>query len=162
MPTIEAEPPREGDCAPDFTLPADDGRSVHLGDLRGRKVVLYFYPKDSTPGCTQEAREFSMLMDEFTAADTLVFGISRDSLKRHENFRKKYDLEVPLLSDQDGTVTQAYGVWKEKRNYGRTYMGIERSTFLIDREGRIARAWRKVRVKGHAAEVLEAARALDG
>ncbi|RMF12301.1 MAG: thioredoxin-dependent thiol peroxidase [Alphaproteobacteria bacterium] len=152
---------KEGDLAPDFTLPADDGRTVHLGDLRGHKVVLYFYPKDSTPGCTQEAKDFSALLDEFAAADTRVFGISRDSLRRHENFRNKYALKVPLLSDEEGTVSEAYGVWKEKKNYGRTYMGIERSTFLIDREGRIARIWRKVRVKGHAVEVLEAARALD-
>ncbi len=161
MNASDTETPGPGDPAPDFALPADDGRDVRLSELRGRKVVLYFYPKDSTPGCTQEARDFSALLPEFEAADTLVFGISRDSLKRHENFRKKYELTVPLLADEAGEVTQAYGVWKEKRNYGRTYMGIERSTFLIDREGRIARVWRKVRVKGHADEVLEAARALD-
>ncbi len=151
---------KEGDVAPDFSLPSDTGETVRLSDLRGRKVVLYFYPKDLTPGCSQEAQDFSALLGEFEATDTVVFGISRDPVARHARFREKLGLTVPLLSDEDGSVCNAYGVWKEKKNYGRTYWGIERSTFLIDREGRIARIWRRVRVKGHAAAVLEAARAL--
>ncbi len=151
---------KEGDPAPDFTLPSDTGETVRLSGLRGRKVVLYFYPKDLTPGCSQEAQDFSALLAEFEAADTAVFGISRDAPARHATFREKLGLTVPLLSDEDGAVCNAYGVWKEKKNYGRTYWGIERSTFLIDREGRIARIWRRVRVKGHAAAVLDAARAL--
>ncbi len=151
---------KEGDLAPDFALSDDAGETVRLSELRGRKVVLYFYPKDLTPGCSQEAQDFSALLPEFAAADTAVFGISRDSPARHAKFREKLDLTVPLLSDEDGSVCNAYGVWKEKKNYGRVYWGIERSTFLIDREGRIAKIWRRVRVKDHAAAVLDAARAL--
>ncbi len=151
---------KAGDLAPDFTLPSDTGETVRLSDLRGRKIVLYFYPKDLTPGCSQEAQDFSALLADFEAADTAVFGISRDAPALHAKFREKLELTVPLLSDEDGSVCNAYGVWKEKKNYGRTYWGIERSTFLIDREGRIARIWRRVRVKGHAVTVLEAARDL--
>ncbi|GIX17014.1 MAG: peroxiredoxin [Rhodothalassiaceae bacterium] len=158
---MSAEELDVGMPAPDFALPADTGETVRLADLKGRKVVLYFYPKDLTPGCSQEAQDFSALLPQFREADTEVFGISRDSITRHKTFREKLDLAVPLLSDEDGRVCEAYGVWKQKKNYGRTYWGIERSTFLIDRDGRIARIWRKVRVKDHAAKVLEAARALS-
>lgn len=149
-----------GAMAPDFTLLRDGGTPVSLSALRGQKVVLYFYPKDNTPGCTTEALDFSARADEFAAANTLVFGISRDSVKSHENFCAKQALKVALLSDTEGKVCEGYGTWVEKKNYGKTYMGIERSSFLIDAEGRIAQIWRKVRVKDHAAEVLSAAQAL--
>lgn len=146
--------------APDFTLPRDGGGEISMSALRGRAVVLFFYPKDDTPGCTKESIGFSEQLQAFADAGTLVFGISRDSVAKHERFAAKHGLGVPLLSDADGTVCEAYGVWKEKMNYGRKYMGIERSTFLIDAEGRIAQAWRKVRVAGHVEAVLAAARAL--
>ena len=145
-----------GTPAPDFTLPRDGGDAVTLSDLRGQNVVLYFYPKDNTPGCTTEALEFTALADAFAAKNTRVFGISKDSVKKHENFCAKYDLGVPLLSDAEGKVCEDYGVWQEKKNYGKTYMGIVRSTFLIDETGVITRVWDKVKAKGHAAEVLEA------
>lgn len=151
-----------GDLAPDFTLPQDSGAPVTLSDLRPSPVVLYFYPKDSTPGCTTEALDFSALASDFDALDTKIFGISKDSLKRHENFRTKVGFTVPLLSDAESDVCERYGVWAEKKNYGRTYMGIVRTTLLIDGEGRIARIWSNVKVKGHANEVLEAARVLVG
>ncbi len=150
----------EGDAAPGFSLPTDDGKTVTLDSFQGRKLVLYFYPKDNTPGCTTEARDFSQLSDDFAAADATVLGVSKDSLKKHENFRSKHDLAIRLGSDADGNVCETYGVWGEKKMYGKTFMGITRATFLIDRDGRIARIWPKVRVKGHAEEVLEAARAL--
>jgi len=123
-------------------------------------VVLYFYPKDNTPGCTQEGKDFSELLDEFEKADTVVIGISPDDEKKHAKFREKHGLKVILAADPERKAIEAYGVWKEKSMYGRKYFGVERSTFLIDREGNIARVWRKVRVKGHAREVLDAARAL--
>lgn len=150
----------EGDPAPDIELPADGGGSFSLAALRGRKVVVYFYPKDDTPGCTTEAIDFSALGDAFAAADTQVVGISTDPTRSHDSFKRKHGLAVTLASDEDKSVVMAYGVWGERSLYGRTFMGIERSTFLIDRQGRIARVWRKVKVTGHAAEVLEAARAL--
>jgi peroxiredoxin Q/BCP len=146
-----------GDKAPDFTLPTDGGGEVSLKTLKGRKVVLYFYPKDDTPGCTTEACGFRNLMPDFSKAGAEIVGISRDSVKRHDNFKSKYDLPFTLASDEDGTVCEAYGVWVEKVNYGRKYMGIERSTFLIDENGRIAGVWRKVRVKGHVEAVLDVA-----
>lgn len=152
--------PREGEMAPDFTLPRDGGTDVTLSALRPAPVVLYFYPKDNTPGCTLEALDFTALADDFAAAGVQVYGISRDSVKKHENFCAKHSLRVPLLSDEDGTVCEAYGVWVEKQNYGKTYMGIERSTFLIDASGQIAAVWRKVKVKEHAAMVLAAAKGL--
>lgn len=151
-----------GDIAPDFTLPQDGGDPVTLSDHRGGPVVLYFYPKDSTPGCTTEALDFSALLPEFHALGAQVFGISKDSLKRHENFRAKQGLRVALLSDADADVCEQYGTWGEKKNYGRTYMGITRSSFLINAEGKIARIWTKVRVKGHADEVLSATKELTG
>jgi peroxiredoxin Q/BCP len=150
----------EGDIAPLFTGVTDGGGTVSLKELRGRKVVLYFYPKDSTPGCTTEACAFREALPKFSKIDAEIVGISRDSVKRHDNFKAKYELPFPLVSDEDGTVCEAYGVWVEKMNYGRKYMGIERSTFLIDDQGKIARIWRKVRVNKHVEKVFEEARAL--
>ena len=151
----------EGDAAPAVDLPRDGGETVSLSDYAGRKVVLYFYPRDDTSGCTKEATGFTQASDDFAAADTVVLGVSKDSVAKHEKFRDKHDLGVALLSDADGDVCERYGVWVEKSMYGKTHMGIERATFLIDREGRIARSWRKVKVPGHVDEVLDAARALD-
>ena len=152
--------PDTSDIAPDFTLPRDGGDSVTLSALRPGPVVLFFYPRDDTSGCTKESIAFSGLKPEFDAAGVTVLGISKDSVASHEKFRDKHGLAVPLLSDAEATVCEDYGVWKEKAMYGKKFMGIERSTFLIDGEGRIARVWRKVKVPGHAEEVLEAARAL--
>lgn len=147
-----------GDAAPLFTLPTVDG-DISLGGLRGRNVVLYFYPKDDTTGCTSEAQQFSALLDDFTKAGAYVIGVSRDSVKSHAKFAKKYDLKVALGSDEDGAVTEAYGVWVEKSMYGRQYMGIERATFLIGPDGVIRQVWRKVKTAGHAQAVLAALRA---
>lgn len=148
-----------GAAAPDFDLATDDG-TVSLAGLKGKKVVLYFYPKDDTPGCTREAIDFTALAADFAAADTVVIGASKDSVARHAKFRGKYDLGVKLASDPDGAVIERYGSWVEKSLYGRKYMGIDRATFLVDRDGTIARIWRKVKVPGHAEEVLKAAREL--
>ena len=148
-----------GDRAPDFTLPADGGGTLSLKELAGLNVVLYFYPKDDTPGCTAEACAFRDASPLFTSADTAIVGISRDSVPRHEKFKAKHSLPFALLSDTDGAVTEAYGVWVEKTLYGRTSMGIERATFLIDRDGVISHIWRKVRVPGHVEAVLDAAAA---
>lgn len=150
----------EGDKAPDFTVATDGGGSISLKDFKGRKVVLYFYPKDSTPGCTTEACAFREALPDFSKIDAEIIGVSRDSVKRHDNFKAKYELPFTLASDEDGTLCEAYGVWVEKMNYGRKYMGIERSTFLIDEDGKIAKIWRKVRVNKHVEKVLEEARAL--
>lgn len=152
--------PDVGEKAPEFNLPTDSGEDVSLAALKGRKFVLYFYPKDNTPGCTTEAIDFSAKIGEFEKLGVTVIGVSRDSLKKHANFRDKHDLRVLLAADEDGTACEAFGVWVEKMNYGRKYMGIERSTFLIDDAGVIRNVWRKVRVKGHADAVLEAAGAL--
>ena len=146
--------------APEFTLPRDGGDSVTLSSLRPRAVVLFFYPRDDTSGCTKEAVAFSGLQAEFEAAGAVVMGISKDTIASHDKFRDKHGLTVPLLSDAENEVCEAFGVWKEKSMYGKKFMGIERSTFLIDGEGRIAREWRKVKVPGHAEEVLDAVRAL--
>jgi peroxiredoxin Q/BCP len=148
------------ETAPDFTLPASGGGEVTLSALRGSPVVLYFYPRDDTSGCTKEAIAFTGLKDAFEAAGVKVFGISKDSVASHDKFVSKHDLGVTLLSDEGSDTCENYGVWKEKSMYGKTFWGIERSTFLIDAEGRIAREWRKVKVPGHAEEVLEAAKAL--
>lgn len=153
---------REGDLAPDFQLPLDDGTAVSLTALRGHPVVVYFYPKDDTSGCTREAIDFSGFFDDFASLGVRVVGISPDPIAKHQKFRQKHALKVELAADVDKTVAQAYGVWQEKQMYGRSYMGILRSTFLIDAEGRIARLWPKVSVTGHAAEVLDAARSLVG
>lgn len=152
--------PDVNDIAPDFTLPRAGGGDVTLSALRGRPVVLFFYPRDDTPGCTKESIGFSEHLQSFAEAGAQVFGISKDTLARHEKFAAKHGLAVPLLSDAESHVCEDYGVWKEKVNYGKRYMGIERSTFLIDGDGRIARVWRKVRVPGHVEDVLQAVRAL--
>lgn len=146
--------------APDFTLPREDGSLVRLQDLRGQRLVLYFYPRDATPACTLEGQDFSALQSAFAALNTQVLGVSRDSVASHQRFCSRAGITVPLLSDAEGSTCEAYGVWVEKTLYGKTSMGIERSTFLIDAEGRIAQVWRKVRQKGHAQAVLDAVRAL--
>ncbi|MCB1888855.1 MAG: peroxiredoxin [Rhodocyclaceae bacterium] len=142
------------DTAPDFTLPATSGLEFSLAAQRGKTVVLYFYPKDSTPGCTTESKDFRDLHEDFLAAGAVIFGISRDGLKSHENFRTKQALPFELISDKDETACELYGVMKLKNMYGKQVRGIERSTFVIDRDGRLAREWRGVKVPGHAAEVL--------
>ena len=146
------------DLAPAFTLPRDGGGEVALSDLKGQVVVLFFYPRDDTPGCTKESIGFSEHLQAFADAGVQVFGISRDTVAKHDKFVAKHSLTVPLLSDEDGSVCEAYGVWVEKNMYGKKSMGIQRATFLIDGEGRIVRAWRNVKVPGHVEEVLEAAR----
>jgi thioredoxin-dependent peroxiredoxin len=148
-----------GSKAPDFSLAGIDG-TVTLKQFRGRKLVLYFYPQADTPSCTTENRDFSSLAGEFEAAGTALLGVSRDPVKKIERFREKFGLNAVLATDEPGTMVEAYGVWVEKSMYGRSYMGLERATFLIDAQGRVARVWRKVRTKGHAEEVLAAARAL--
>ncbi len=150
----------EGDPAPDVTLEGMDGQPISLANYRGQKLVVYFYPKDDTSGCTREAQEFTALADNFRRAGALVLGVSRDPMKSHEKFIGKYGLAVSLVSDEDGRVSDAFGTWVEKSMYGRKYMGMERSTFLIAPDGRVIKAWRKVKVPGHAKEVLEAARSL--
>ena len=147
-----------GDNAPDFTMAASGGRTVSLGGQKGRPFVLYFYPKADTPGCTKEACGFEESLPQFKGID--VIGVSPDAMPPIEKFAKKYNLTFPLASDPDNAVATAYGVWVEKSMYGKKYMGIERSTFLIDKSGKIARAWRKVKVDGHAAEVMAAAASL--
>ena len=149
-----------GDKAPGFTLPADGGGKVSLKDFKGKAVVLYFYPKDDTSGCTAEACAFRDALPDFSKVKAEIVGISRDPVKSHDKFKAKYDLPFPLVSDEDGEVCEAYGTWVEKSMYGRNYMGIERTTFLIDGKGVIRNVWRKVKVPGHAAEVLKAAAAL--
>ncbi len=140
----------EGEEAPDFTLQADDEREVSLSDYRGKRIVLYFYPKDGTPGCTREATEFRDLMKEFEKEDSVILGVSKDSVKSHQKFKQKHDLPFTLLSDPEGKVLDLYGVWKKKSLYGRTFMGTERTTFLIDEKGVITKIYRKVKAKGHA------------
>jgi len=150
-----------GQAVPDIELAASNGETVKLSQFRGKKVVLYFYPKDQTPGCTQEACDFRDAHLNFGAADTVIIGVSPDSVKSHQKFIEKQNLPFLLLSDPDKELAQAFGVWQEKNMYGRKTMGIVRSTFLIDREGKLAKEWRNVKVKGHIAEVLEAAEALN-
>jgi peroxiredoxin Q/BCP len=151
---------KAGDKAPGFTLPADGGREVSLAQFAGKPVVLYFYPKDDTPGCTKQAIGFSELADDFAKAGAAVIGVSKDTAAKHDKFRDKHGLKVILASDADGDVCERYGVWVEKSMYGKTYMGIERATFLIAGDGAVVRVWRKVKVPGHVEEVLEAVRAL--
>jgi peroxiredoxin Q/BCP len=146
----------KGSRAPDFTLSSDDGSTVTLSKLRGKKVVLYFYPKDDTPGCTTQACDLRDAMPTFRDLDAVVLGVSPDSVASHRKFRDKFGLNYPLLADEDHRVAEAYGVWKERSMYGRTSMGIERSTFLIDEDGKIQEAWRKVSPKGHADLLQEA------
>jgi len=147
------------DLAPDFDLPADGGGRLKLADFKGKTLVLYFYPKDDTTGCTNEAKAFSEAAGDFAKAGAAVVGVSKDSVKSHDKFKAKYGLELHLGSDEAGAAVEAYGVWVEKSMYGRTYMGIERATFLIDGEGRIRHVWHKVKVPGHVAEVLSAVQA---
>lgn len=143
-----------GQAAPDFTLPASNGKNVSLHDFRGKNVVLYFYPKDNTLGCTRESCDFRDKADEFTAKDTVILGVSTDDLTSHEKFIKKYNLPFLLLSDTEAEVSKLYGVYKLKKNFGKEYMGIERSTFIIDKEGRLVKEYRKVKVDGHVDEAL--------
>ena len=145
-----------GGKAPKITLPRDGGTSVSLSDFAGQKVVLYFYPKDDTPGCTTEAIGFTKMATEFAAAGAVVLGVSKDPVKKHDKFVAKYELGIALLSDEDGDVCERYGTWGEKSMYGKTYMGIERATFLIDADGTIRHIWRKVKVPGHVDAVLAA------
>ena len=155
MPSIEVGAP-----APNFTLPADGGRTISLSDLKGKNVVLYLYPRDDTPGCTKEAIGFTEHLDAFDATNTVVLGLSKDAPKKHDKFIAKHDLKVGLLSDEDGSVIEAYGSWVEKNMYGKKSMGIERSTFLIGADGALKQIWRKVKVPGHVEAVLEAAQSL--
>lgn len=150
-----------GDKAPDFSMPLNGDQTYSLGDAKGKYLVFYFYPKDSTPGCTIEARDFSAMKEAFGALNCYILGVSRDNLKRHENFISKQELTIDLGADLDGKVTEDYGVWVEKKMYGKTYMGIERATFLIGPDGKIAHIWRKVRVKAHVEQVLEKLRELS-
>ncbi len=151
--------PDVGDAMPDFAMETPDGGVLRLADLKGHKAVLFFYPKDNTPGCTTEAKDFSALKDEFEKVGVRLIGVSKDSAKKHQNFIAKHGLTVGLATDaEEGGLSDALGIWTEKQMYGRTYMGMVRSTYLLDEDGTIARIWPKVKVKGHAAEVLEAAR----
>lgn len=151
----------EGDIAPNFELPMDGDTVANLSEFKGKKnVVLYFYPKDDTPGCTQEAKDFRDLKAQFDKSDTVIIGLSKDDIKSHEKFKEKYSLPFGLASDAKGDVCEAYGAWGEKNMYGKKYMGIMRSTFLINKEGKIAKSWPKVKVEGHASEVLKAAQSL--
>jgi peroxiredoxin Q/BCP len=147
---------RPGDGAPDFELPGDGGAPTSLKGLVGRKIVLYFYPKDDTSGCTKEAIDFNGLRQAFSKANAEIIGISADSPASHAKFKKKHNLQLTLLADERKAVLEAYGVWTQKSMYGRKYMGVERTTFLIDARGKIAQIWEKVKVPGHAAEVLQA------
>ena len=150
----------EGDPVPDVPMAGADGKPVSAADFKGQKLVVYFYPKDDTSGCTTEAKAFSALADEFRKSGTWILGVSKDDAKSHSRFVDKYGLKVSLATDPDGSVCEAFGTWVEKSMYGREYMGIERATFLVDRDGRIHRIWRKVKVPGHAEAVLAAAREL--
>lgn len=152
--------PAQGDTAPDFTLPQDGGDPVPLSSLRPAPVVLFFYPKDDTPGCTTENKDFTAMADEFAAAGAKLVGVSKDTVEKHAKFRAKHGLTAMLVSDAEGTVCEDYGVWGEKKMYGKTFMGITRATFLIAGDGTIAQIWPKVKVAGHVDEVLAAVRAL--
>jgi len=150
----------ENETAPDFTLPASGGRTVSLAAMHGKPFVLYFYPRADTPGCTKEAQAFQEALPELAGIGVDVIGVSKDGMKPIEKFAEKYGLSFPLASDPDGKVVQAYGAWVEKSMYGKSYMGIDRSTVLVDRDGKVAKIWRKVKVPGHAAEVMKAAKSL--
>lgn len=150
-----------GEAMPDIAMETPDGGSVKPSDFKGQKLVVFFYPKDNTPGCTTEAKDFTALKGEFDAAGVALLGVSKDSPKKHQNFIAKHDLTTPLATDsEEGGLSDVLGIWTEKKNYGRTYMGMVRTTYLVGTDGKIARVWNKVRVKGHAQEVLEAAKAL--
>ncbi len=150
----------EGEQVPALMATLSDGRSINLA-APGAPLVLYFYPKDDTSGCTSEAQDFTALADDFAAAGAMVVGVSRDDMKKHDKFIAKYDLRVPLASDADGAISEAFGTWVQKSMYGRKYMGMERSTFLIDARGRVVKAWRKIKVPGHAEATLNEVRALQ-
>lgn len=150
----------EGTAAPDFNLPTDGGDTLALADLKGKKVVLYFYPKDDTPGCTTEAHGFRDHIADFDAAGAVVVGVSKDPVKKHDKFKAKHDLPFRLISDEESDLCERYGVWVEKNMYGKKYMGIERATFVIDDAGSVSKIWRKVKVKGHVEEVLETVRGM--
>ncbi|MFO1036328.1 MAG: peroxiredoxin [Geminicoccaceae bacterium] len=150
---------KEGDPAPAFDLPADGGGHVSSKSLAGKPYVIYFYPKDDTPGCTKQAIGFSCIYDQFKAAGVELIGVSKDSVTSHEKFRKKHELTFPLAADEEGKTVEAFGSWVEKSMYGKKYMGIDRSTFLVGKDGKILKAWRGVKVPGHVEEVLEAAKA---
>ncbi|WP_407492882.1 peroxiredoxin [Pseudooceanicola sp. MF1-13] len=152
--------PEVGQTAPDFTLPQDGGEPVTLSSLKPAPVVLFFYPRDDTPGCTTENKDFTAMGDQFATAGAVLLGVSKDTVEKHAKFRAKHDLTAILLSDAEGDVCERYGVWAEKKMYGKTFMGINRATFLIDGEGKIAKVWPKVKVAGHVEEVLDAVRAL--
>ena len=149
---------KTGDAAPSFSLPANGDRKVSLADYAKRKLVIYFYPKDNTPGCTTEAIDFTAAVKDFDKANTDIVGVSADSVKKHDNFIEKHNLGITLLSDEQQDMLHAYGVWVEKSMYGRNFMGIERATFLVGTDGKIEQIWRKVKVKGHVDAVLQAAR----
>jgi len=150
----------EGDPVPDVKLEGMEGKPVSPADFKGQKLVIYFYPKDDTSGCTREAQDFTALAQDFEKAGTWILGVSKDDAEKHRKFIDKYDLSVPLATDADGSVCEAFGTWVQKSMYGRKYMGIDRATFLVDRDGVVKRVWRKVKVPGHAQEVLTAAREL--
>ena len=150
----------QGNKAPPFSVVTDGGGTVSLDDHKGKNIVLYFYPKDMTPGCTAEAEDFRDAIGDFENANTVVIGVSKDSVRRHDNFKAKHDLPFTLISDERGRICEVYGVWQKKKNYGREYMGVVRSTYLIDSKGIVAKAWSNVRVKGHVKKVLEATKAL--
>ncbi len=152
--------PTVGDTAPAISLPRDGGDQVDLSDFAGKNVVVYFYPRDDTSGCTKEAIGFTENLATFDALNTVILGISKDSVKKHDKFAAKHDLKIALLSDEEGDVCERYGVWVEKKMYGKTHMGIERATFLIGADGKIAQIWRKVKVPGHVEAVLDAVRSL--
>jgi peroxiredoxin Q/BCP len=149
----------EGDCAPSITVTVSDGTKVNLASP-GQPLVLYFYPKDDTSGCTREAQDFTELAGDYAKAGVKIVGVSRDPMKSHDKFIDKYGLKVPLVSDEDGSISEAFGTWVQKSMYGRKYMGMERATYLVGTDGRVLRAWRKVKVPNHAVEVLSAARQL--
>lgn len=151
----------QGQSAPTLNLPTDNGGQVSLAALKSKPAVVYFYPKDDTTGCTREALDFTALAADFAALGVPVIGVSKDTVKKHDRFKAKHDLNLILASDEDGTACEAWGVWVQKKLYGREYMGIERATFLIDAEGKVAHVWRNVKVAGHAEAVLDAARALS-
>ncbi|USA39274.1 peroxiredoxin [Pelagerythrobacter marinus] len=156
-----SQPAQAGDMMPDVAMETPDGGTVRPSDFRGRKLVLFFYPKDNTPGCTTEAKDFTALAAEFEKAGTAILGVSKDSPQKHRNFIAKHDLGIPLATDaQEGGLSDALGAWGEKKMYGKTFMGMIRTTYLVDADGRIAQVWNKVKVKGHAQDVLDAARAL--
>ncbi|QFT76518.1 peroxiredoxin [Erythrobacter sp. THAF29] len=156
-----SDAPAAGDMMPDIAMESPDGGSVRPSDFRGNKLVIFFYPKDNTPGCTTEAKDFTALKPEFDKAGVELLGVSKDSAKKHQNFIAKHDLKTPLATDaEEGGLSDALGIWTEKKMYGKTYMGMVRTTYLVDEDGRIAQVWNKVKVKGHAEEVLEAAKAL--